>query len=216
MNKKSKIAVIASLSVMVVIAGATAVTAYFTSMNNKDNTIKIAKNTIEVSEQFTPLPQQEVGENVYQKEIRIANTGNSPCYIRVYADFSDDDIRSRSYLSNDSDKDSATFYSASRSLDSTDSVVTFPEYVNDQGSWVFVPDDDSTKLAGYYYYLSPVPAGQSTLPLFTYVKTENPTDQDIQQYDIVVYAESIQLTDKTGEAYETYRQAWLDYLSRTE
>ena len=214
MTKKTKLTVLILAAVLLALGGAVAVFAYFTSMNNKDNTMTIARNTIQVSEQFEPLTQQEIGENIYQKEISINNTGNAPCYIRVYADFSDDDIRSRSSLTNGSDKDTAAYYSARRTIDPDDGITTFPEFINSQGTWVFVPEDDASPLSGYYYYPEPVPAGQSTLPLFTYVKTNNPTAGDIQQYDIVVYSESVQVTGQDGKAFEDYRSAWLEYLNR--
>ena len=80
--------------------------------------------------------------------------------------------------------------------------------------WIFVPDDDSSSLAGYYYYTKLVPVGQSTEPLFTYVNTVNNTNDDIQQYDILIYAESVQISDMDGKKYDDYEEAWKDYLSK--
>lgn len=215
MTRKAKIALAITAAAAVLLMTVFAVYAYFTSMNYQDNTMRTAQNTIEVSEQFDPLPQQAVGENRYRKEITIANTGNAPCYVRVYADFSDYTVRSRSFLTNGADQDTAAYYSAERNIDPTDSLTTFPEYINRLDDWEFIPDDDPTKLAGFYYYKTLLPSGESTVPLFTYVKTLNPTEADIQQYDIVVYAESIQLTDMKGDSYPDYRTAWQDALSRS-
>ena len=130
----------------------------------------------------------------------------------MYADFSNSDVRSRSYLSNDPEAAAGSFYSAERSTTGDTYIAHLSETAP---HWEFVADDSATPLAGYYYYTEPVAPGASTEPLFTYVKTTNATDADITQYDIMLYSESIQVTDLSGEAYGTYALAWTDVLSRS-
>ncbi|MCI5656082.1 MAG: hypothetical protein SOT80_02380, partial [Candidatus Pseudoruminococcus sp.] len=79
--------------------------------------------------------------------------------------------------------------------------------------WIFVPDDSSeTRLAGYYYTKSVSPGKSTENPLFTYVKTTYAKLDDVKQYDIIVYAESVQTTDSNGNSYSDYKSAWNDFL----
>lgn len=188
------------------------VSAYFASLSTRDNELTIADNVVEISESFSPPESQTTGDNIFQKDVSVTNTGPSPCYVRIYADFSDSFVRSRSYFSDSTDENHLTFYSARRLLDDSDDLTTFPEYVNSGSDWVFVPEDSGTSLAGYYYYTKPLPIGGTTPSLFRYVKTVNPTEDDIDTYDILVYSESTQLTDINGTPYENYEAAWTDYL----
>lgn len=187
------------------------VSAYFTDDNTKDNTVTPAKNIIEVSEDYQPPAEQSIGDNIYKKEIAFTNSFNSPCYIRVYVDFSDSKVRNRSYLSNDPNKSAESFYSAKRETTGETYIAKLSEVAP---NWAFVPDSDDSPLAGYYYYTKLVPVGQSTEPLFTYVNTYNETNDDIQQYDIIVYSESIQKSDIDGKEYDDYVDAWTDFLSK--
>lgn len=188
------------------------VSAYFTDDNTKDNTVTPADNNVEVSEDYIPPTEQIVGDNIYEKKVAIVNESNTPCYIRVYMDFSDSKVRNRSCLSNDPNKSAESFYSAKRETTGETYIAKLSEVAP---NWAFVPDSDYSPLAGYYYYTKLVPVGQSTEPLFTYVKTNNETNDDIQQYDIIVYSESIQKSDMDGKEYNDYAVAWTDFLSKS-
>ena len=207
-NKKALIITIVSVGA-VIIGSVLIANAYFTDYTVTDNTITPAENILEISEEYEPPVEQEEGENIYKKRISIENNGNSPCYIRVYMDFSDSDVRSRSYLSNDPGMNPGSFFSAERSSEGT-TYISRLELV--APNWVFVPDDSLSKMAGYYYYKNPVPAGEATEPLMTYVKTVNADQDDIKQYDIMVYAESIQLSDSQGRVFDNYTDAWENTL----
>lgn len=188
------------------------VSAYFTDDNTKDNTVTPADNNVEVSEDYIPPTEQIVDDNIYEKKVAIVNESNTSCYIRVYMDFSDSRVRNRSYFSNDPNKSVESFYSAKRETTGETYIAKLSEVAP---NWAFVPDSDDSALAGYYYYKNLVPAGQSTDPLFTYVNTHNETNDDIQQYDIIVYSESIQKSDIDGKEYDDYVDAWTDFLSKS-
>ena len=188
------------------------VSAYFTDDNTKDNTVTPADNNVEVSEDYIPPTEQIVGDNIYEKKVAIVNESNTPCYIRVYMDFSDSKVRNRSCLSNDPNKSAESFYSAKRETTGETYIAKLSKVAP---NWAFVPDSDDSPLAGYYYYTKLVPVGQSTEPLFTYVNTYNETNDDIQQYDIIVYSESIQKSDMDGKEYNGYAEAWRDFLSKS-
>lgn len=205
MKRKKLILIILSLAVVLAVIGITL--AYFTANKSVDNAITIGKNEIEVSEDFVP-PAEQTTDTKYKKQISVVNTGNVDCYVRVYADFSDEAIREKSYFSNDTDMETAQYYSAVRDMTNDNTYVNhLPE------GWVFVPDNSSeTKLAGYYYYTEPIKPNESTPPLFTFVRTEYDNANDIKQYDIIVYSESVQTTDSSGNEYADYTAAWNDFL----
>lgn len=57
---------------------------------------------------------------------------------------------------------------------------------------------------GYYYYKSILKPGETTEPLFTQVSIdEDAKSEDIQSFDIIVYAESVQ-----SDFYSTYNEAF--------
>ena len=210
-NLITKFVGISVVSILLLLVGCV-VFAYFTDNNTKDNTVTPAENIIDVSEDYTPPTEQFIEDNIYKKEITISNNGNTPCYIRVYMDFSDSKVRNRSYFSNDWNGSTGNFYSAKRETTGETYIAKLSEAAR---NWAFVPDSDGSPLAGYYYYTKLVPVGQSTKPLFTYVKTHNETNDDIQQYDIIVYSESIQKSDIDGKVYNNYEEAWTDFLSKS-
>ena len=208
MKKKRKIVIAVSLCFITLFTIGILVSAYFIDQENKDNNVKIGNNTHEISEVFEPPKEQKERDNSYKKQVSVVNTGNVPCYIRVYADFSDSAVRSRSSFSNDG----TNFYSAERDLTNNNTYVSHLSEV--APNWVFIPDNDlDKKMAGYYYYTVPVAAGESTKPLFTYVQTYNKNNDEIQQYDIIVYSESYQTTDSYGEEYTSYQEVWRDCSS---
>ncbi len=211
---KKPVVIIGALCAAAVILPVIIVSAYFASQSSVENKMIVADNVIEISEEFSPPEEQYEGENLFKKDVSVTNTGSSPCYVRVYADFSNSFVRSNSYISADTDEGALNFYSADRTINSEDEITTFVEYINAlDGGWVFVPDDSGTALSGFYYYREPLNVGETTPSLFTYIKTINITADDIDQFDILVYAESTQLTDINGEAYDDYAAAWTGYLT---
>ena len=66
-------------------------TAYLSHVETKDNLITIGNNDIMIVEDFIP-PKAWQPNTAYKKDVKIQNTGTVPCFIRVYAAFSDTDI----------------------------------------------------------------------------------------------------------------------------
>lgn len=210
--KHKKVFVIAACLAALAAASAMVITvlAYFTDGKNLTNTVTVNDNTIEISEVFEPQ-EQKTGDNIYKKEITVVNTGNTPVYVRVYADFSSGEIRSRSYFSNSPEKEGARFYSAERDLTGNTYCANLETQAPD---WYFVPDDSESPLRGFYYYNKALEGGETTPPLLTWIKTVNSSVADIKQYDVIVYAESTQLSSlKTGKNFESYRKAWEECLA---
>ena len=64
---------------------------------------------------------------------------------------------------------------------------------------------------GYYYYKSKLAVGATTEPLFEEVSIAESDEHtyDIDDFDIIVYAESVQAKNaKTGEFFADYASAW--------
>lgn len=210
MKRKTKI-ITASVSVVCVLLVAVGVVlAYMTDNRDKANSFTVGYDSIEIIEDFAAPPAQST-ETIYKKQVQIKNNGNVPCYIRVYADFSDSSIRNGSYFSNSDDSTVGPYFSADRDTTNTNSYVNnLPE------GWAFVPDNDTNNpaLAGYYYYTKPVQPNESTPTLFKYIKTNYTTDEnEIRQYDVMIYAESVQTVLKDGSQASSYSQAWSEFLS---
>lgn len=209
MKRKTKI-IAATVSVVCVLLVAVGVVlAYMTDSREKDNSFTVGYDSIEIVEEFS-APSAQSTETTYKKQVQIKNNGNVPCYIRVYADFSDSTVRDYSYFSNSDDMSTGIYYPANRDTADTDS------YVNNlPDGWEFIPDNDTENpaLAGYYYYTQPVQPNESTPTLFKYIKTIYNEESEIRQYDVMVYAESVQTVLKNGTQASDYTQAWTEFLS---
>ena len=100
------------------------------------------------------------------------------------------------------------------------------EYSSDNGeTWYSVEDyadhlpDNWVRDGLYYYYTEPLQPGELTNPLITNVKTTFASAEDVKQYEIIVYQESVQTLDKNGEEFtgnDAYNQAWDEFLDNIE
>ncbi len=215
---KRKHWLIAGAAAAVVLAAAGITLAYLISAPNGTlNEIPIGHNEVEIEEEFLPPPEQtENTATVYQKTVSVKNTGDTPCYVRVFADFSSSSVRSISSFSYDG---GISYYSAELQMADSYFIKEVSSGANPNTGWVYLPEGGSAALGGYYYYTRPLAVGESTPPLFTHVKTDyslNP-GQKTEQYDLIVYAESVQTVTRDGNADTTgadrYRAVWQEFLS---
>lgn len=198
-NKKDAAAIALILLTMTVSAGGTY--AYFTHAKSVNNRISVGTNTITIQEDYVPPKKLDVGENIYKKDVKIKNTGTIPCFIRVYAAFSDSAILERSEFS----ADGTIFVSAD----------TYADHLPE--SWVYIAQTDDAELGGYYYYTEPVFAGEETSSLFKKVKTTFSDANDVLNYELIVYAESVQVFDKDGQEFteaSPWKAAFREFLER--
>ena len=188
--------------ILIVGAGVGSTAAYFRHAQTVNNVLSVGENTIEIAEDYAPPKEMQPGENEYKKKVTVKNTGTVPCYVRVYAGFSDSAVENVSQLYNQNGWFDATSY---------------PD--NLPNGWAFVtPADDAVVGdSGYYYYTEPLQPGKSTAPLFEKVKTTFAKAEDVQDYEIFVYAESVQTRDKDGMEFsgaEPWKDAWTEFLER--
>ena len=188
-SKKGAVLIAGMLAIGTASYGVTS--AYLSGNEGSANTLYVANNRITVDETFpSPDPLTE-GENVFTKDVRIKNTGNVPCFVRVFVDFSDDDVRRSSEVS----PDGTNYYS-------------FDEYILHLPSgWIYGGDS-------YFYYQYPLEVNETTPSLIKTVKTTFSSADDVEEYDIIVYAESIQTRARDGSALagsSAFMDAWNEY-----
>lgn len=174
--------------------------AYFTYSRMADNTFHVGNNSIEIVEEYEPPRKLETGENVFLKRVQVKNTGSVPCFVRVFADFSDYAIREHAEISSD-----GTIYHIAEA---------YAEHL--PYGWVFIGEDESL-LGGFYYYTKPLEPGTTTVSLFEKIKCSFDSADQIRPFDILIAAESVQIRDRFGVEFtgETaFRQAWMEYLER--
>lgn len=193
--------ILTGFAAMICLTAVGGTAALFRAKSIINNQLSVGYNTITIKEDFTPPKEMNTGENTYKKNVEVKNTGTVPCYVRVYVAFSDSNVAGVSELS----PDGSSFFSAESYADH------LPEH------WTYIEEPDDAELGGYYYYTEPVAAGKTTDALFEKVKTTFQTAADVQDYEIIVYAESVQTADKDGAEFtgsDPWKQAWTEFLSR--
>lgn len=205
MTKNHKIAktIIAPvIAILIAGLGIGSTAAYFRYLQTTKNALSVGENTIKITEDFVPPKEMAVGENVYKKNVAIKNTGTVPCYVRVYAGFSDSAVEDVSQL-----------YNSTEYVDAG----SYKENLPDGWAYIEEADDPIVGDGGYYYYTEVLAPGKTTEPLFTKVKTTFATADDVQDYEIIVYAESVQTLDKDGAEFTgntPWKSAWREFLER--
>lgn len=207
MSKERVIVAMISGTACVAMAALTligATDAYLASHSSKQNNYTVGKNEISIDEKFDPVTAQQ--NMTYTKDVTVSNTGDVPCYVRVFLQFSDSDVRDVSQVS----RDGNTFE-------------TWDDFVKDtSGSWKYIASSTDKTLGGYFYYTKPLQPGESTSSLLKTVKTDFASADDVKPYDVIVYSESVQTvspdadghwTDQTQEA-DNYQTVWKSYAER--
>lgn len=62
--------------------------AYLISTANQANLFTVGENVTQIEEVFEPPETIEAGQS-YEKKVMVRNVRNVPCYVRVFAEFSD-------------------------------------------------------------------------------------------------------------------------------
>ena len=206
MNKRLKITLIAVLSLLVAATAVGVTYAYLQNTQQQPNTFKVKEDKVSVTETFTEPTTMQI-QNEFEKKVAVQNTGTSDQFVRVYLDFSDSRIRDKSKLVSSKGE-----YSWSEFL------THLPD------NWAYVPETDAT-LGGYFYYTKILKPNEKTPNLIEKVKTDFTEDgteniDNINDFDIVVYTESVQTTeiDQNGTQYTDakWQTAWQNFLSLSQ
>ena len=136
--------------------------------------------------------------------------------------FSDSDIADNSFIASSKPKNvsitsDAAFDLVTSSMESA-GYKTSTDFWAEGGpsnDWVYVPDSDSI-LGGYFYYTKSIIPGESTKALMDTITTWFADENDVRDYELIVYAESVQTADKDGVSFSDvdYQKAWIEYLTR--
>lgn len=207
MRTKVKLCILA-VCLGILIVGGFSIYSTFAYLSNKTgatNKFTFGNVTAEIVESFSPPARLVTGENSYTKKIQVQNGGTVPAYARVWLGFTDVDVENISKVSADNGH---TWYTLSE----------FKSHL--PSGWVFGSGD----LHGYFYYTSPIQPGSKTPTLITNVKTTfinktadtNTTiNQTVRNYDILVYAETVQQAKLNGSGLNTsYSTAWQQFLDK--
>lgn len=208
MKKLNKTTAVSLAVTLCALTGITAY-AYLGAQNNKENKVNVAESDVTISEKFTEPVTMEIS-NIFEKKVWFENkketvtTGStivqSDCFIRAFVDFSDSRIKGKSKIS----YDGINYYSWD------DFLKNLPE------NWIYIPESD-TNLGGYFYYTKVLKPGDKTSELISSVKTDFDNYDDISDFDIIVYAETVQTTDTNGTVFtdSEWMTAWERFLYKT-
>ncbi len=208
MNKRLKITLIAVLSVLVAATAVGVTYAYLQNTQQQPNTFKVKEDKVSVTETFTEPTTMQI-QNEFEKKVAVQNTGTSDQFVRVYLDFSDSRIRDKSKL-----------------VSSTGEEYSWNEFLTHlPDNWAYVSESDNQTLGGYFYYTKILKPNEKTPNLIEKVKTDFTEDgteniDNINDFDIVVYTESVQTTeiDQNGTQYTDakWQTAWQNFLSLSQ
>jgi len=193
--KKRTIIIVCSAVLAIALLSIGITYAYLGTNEEKKNKVMVGRDTVSITENFPEVSEQSM-VNEHTKKVQITNTGSVPCYVRVYAEFSDSRIAEKAKVDGCNLKDTA--WSDFKTALSGE---------NNSSEWVYVSDG---KLSGYFYYKKRVMPGNSTSKLIEKVKvdyrdpannTEDSNIDKIQPYEMIVYTETVQSTDIDGTEY---------------
>ena len=230
MSKTKKLLKVSAIVVAtaVISVGVGVTLGYLAGYDNKDNTMKIGHETAKVSEVNWSEPEMLQMSNSFDKEVAVKNEGSVPCFVRVYAEFSDSTIAPlASIIYNNDTEHPYTWENFKNGLLSTAETPITTD-------WVFIPDtleSEDAKLRGYFYYTKVVPVNESTSNLFTDVKVDysggvsGVSNIDlIRDFEMIIYSETVQATETGAIQYSNvstyghvytdaeWKDAWKSYL----
>lgn len=172
---------------------------YFSDHSSTSNELSVGTCKSEIIEDFQPPSEIKTGDTTFTKTVQIKNTGTIPSYVRVFCDYSTYDM-----------KKYCSVNTGTEWVPASDLPLHLPE------GWTYITNDDPT-LGNYYYYTKELNPDELTVPLFTEIKMSIPEEDEslITPFDIIVYAESIQIRDKHGKLFESntpWKDAWTEFL----
>lgn len=222
-HQKIRKTIVPLLAILIASLGIGVVFAYFTHARKLINKFTVGNNTITITEEFTPPKELKQGINTYSKKVQIKNTGTTNAFVRVYAAFSDSDVAATSFIAANKPKNvtvasDATFDAVTTAMKNAGYKLSsdFWKENGPSNDWIYIPEDSDENLGGYFYYTKSIAPGKSTTDLMNTVSTWFKTGQDVKDYEIIVYAESVQTADKDGVTFNDadYQTAWTEYLAR--
>ena len=212
-RKKRLIIIICACALGAVLLSMGVTLAYLATAQNKENNITVGMGDVSVTESNWQSPETMHMENFHDKSVAVTNTGTVPCFVRVYMEFSDSEAASAAKVRGAVGSDHS--WSDFREALANPANIISPK-------WIYVDSDTNGKLNGYFYYTEAVAPEAATAELIKAVSTDfngnDNTDSNvnkIQNFDIIVYSETVQTIDTDGTDYgETndWHTAWAKFL----
>ncbi len=171
----------------------------------KINTIRVGEQAETIQETFDE-PTVQNTTDIVQKIVNVKNTGSVPCFARVYLDFSDSSVQNQAEI----------IYTK----DNIKQTKKWTEFLNDlPDSWTYISETDETNgttLGGYFYYTQILNPNSTTASLIDAIKTNFQNVNDISDFEIIVYSETVQTVEinTSGTVYQDtdYLNAWKSFL----
>jgi predicted ribosomally synthesized peptide with SipW-like signal peptide len=195
---KKKILAIVLCIAMLAIAIVGGTMAYFTDTDAKTNTFTVGNVSIVLTEPNWDATGAAEAADAYPgealaKDPTVTNDGHNPCFVRVKVE--------------GLDQFAQTFNGAM--------IKYRTDYVDGKLGTDWVAHSD-----GYFYYTKILKPNEKTPNLIEKVKTDFKNIDNINDFDIVVYTESVQTTeiDQNGRQYtaDDWQEAWRSFLSLSQ
>ena len=178
---------------------------YLTDNETHSNAISVGDVRFDLIDEYPEPPEPDLNEQ-FVKRIAITNTGDIPCFVRIFVEFSNNKVSQYASVT----ADGTNYY-------------TWADFKNHlPANWVYIPYEetgDNAKIGGYFYYTEPLPVGETTSYLTQGFKVTFPKQKEVLPYEINVYAEALQTLNHNAVEYtgtSAYRDAWLEFISRKE
>ena len=91
-RKKRTILLVVFLAICLNVTCFIGISAYSMAKDMAMNRVKIGNNTVTITENFVPPDELKPGIAI-KKQVVVTNTGKVPCVVRVYAEFTNQDIK---------------------------------------------------------------------------------------------------------------------------
>lgn len=184
--------------------------AYLQSEPKQMNEFIIGEDKATVTEVFTEPSTMQIS-NAFEKQVMVENTGTSEQFVRVYLDFSDSRVR-----------DKSTVIYKKNADEKINSEKNWSAFLNElPENWVYISDTatgEDKSLVGYFYYKKKLKPQEKTTTLIEGINTvfgDGGSTDNITDFDIIVYSESVQTTEiNSGKVYTDteWKDAWKSFL----
>lgn len=196
-----KYSLIGILTLVLCVGGGFGTYAWLTDWGQMNNQFVVGRNDIGITESFKPPKEMGSGDTIFAKEVQVSNTGTVDCYVRVFADFSDSEVKEQAYLSGEK----LNTAEDARWVKATDYRNNLPE------NWVYVSLGEES-IGGYFYYTKPLAPNEDTTYLIRSVRVDFENAEKVKDFEIIISVESVQSLDSNGQPYDSWKDCWVDFI----
>lgn len=183
-NNKKIIGVIVSIVLVMVTALGVTLAYYQDETGTIVNQFSVGNVTTELVEDFKQTDDNGVTAT-FDKTPKVTNTGANACLVRVRVSITPESVVTKKMTIAGSEK-------------------SYLEISSADGTWVYHPENDWKQGLwryedGWYYYEGVVQPGHSTAALFENVVVNYGSEEQWEDFDIIIYQEAVQAEVVNGE-----------------